>query len=64
MTAKEKKIKVTLVRSLIGKKPKQRATARALGLTRRGKAVVHKATPSIVGMVRNISSMVKVEEVD
>ncbi|MGQ9705946.1 MAG: 50S ribosomal protein L30 [bacterium] len=64
MKDKDKNIKVVLEKSLIGRNIKQRATARAFGLTRRGKVVVHKKTPQIMGMVRAISHIVKVEDID
>ena len=44
------KIKVTLVHSLIGESPKQKATAKALGLSKMGK-------------VKIVSHLVKVENV-
>jgi large subunit ribosomal protein L30 len=58
-----KKIRIRLVRSLIGSKPSQRLTARALGLGRRNSAVEHEANPAILGMVRAVSHLVEVEEI-
>ncbi len=57
------KIKVTLTKSLIGKKPDQKATVKALGLKKLGSVVEHEATPQIRGMINKIDFMVKVEEV-
>ena len=57
-----KEIKVTQVRSTIGRLPRHRRTVRALGLTKIGKTVVHKDTPSIRGMIDQVSHLVKVEE--
>lgn len=57
-----KKIEVTLKRSLIGSKPNQRKTAKALGLTRLNKTVVVSNTPVIQGMVSVISHLVEVNE--
>ncbi|SEG07273.1 large subunit ribosomal protein L30 [Caloramator fervidus] len=57
------KLRITLVRSTIGKKPDHRATVRALGLTKIGKTVEHEDTPQIRGMVNKVKYMLKVEEV-
>ena len=57
------KIKVTLTKSLIGKKPDQKATVKALRLKKLGSVVEHEATPQIRGMINKIDFMVKVEEV-
>ena len=55
-------IRVTLKKSLIGRKPKQVRTVRALGLRRIGSSVEHQATPAVLGMVRSVSHLVDVEE--
>ncbi len=55
------KIKVTLVKSGIGKQKKIRQTIRGLGLTRLHKTVELENTPAIRGMINKISFMVKVE---
>jgi len=55
-------IKVTLVRSLIGHKPNQVKTAKALGLTRINSSVLKEDTEAIRGMVNTICHLVKVEE--
>ena len=57
-----KEIKVTQVRSLIGRKPKHRRTIRALGLKKVNQTVVHQDTPQIRGMIRQVDYLVKVEE--
>jgi large subunit ribosomal protein L30 len=64
MEDKDRKISITLYKSLIGRNYRQRATAKALGLTKRGKIVIHKRSPQILGMVRAISHLVKVEDID
>ena len=46
-----KKLKVTLVKSLIGLSPKQEATVRALGLKHIRQTVEHDDTPTIRGMI-------------
>ena len=60
--AKQKRIKVTLVRSPIGAQPKHRETARGLGLKRMHQTVVLEDTPAVRGMARKIEYMVRVEE--
>ena len=46
------KIKVTLVRSLIGGSPKQKATAKALGLSKIGDATIQNNDASVLGKVK------------
>ena len=55
-------LKITLVKSTIGAKPKHRLTAEALGLTKLHKTVVQKDNDAIRGMVNQINHLVKVEE--
>jgi large subunit ribosomal protein L30 len=54
-------IKVTLVRSGIGKNKKIRETLKGLGLTKLNKTVTLKNTPAIRGMIHKVSFMVSVE---
>ena len=53
-------LKVTLVRSGIGKNKRVRATLRGLGLTRLNRTVTLTNTPAIRGMIEKVSYMVKV----
>jgi large subunit ribosomal protein L30 len=55
------KIKVTQVKSQIGRLKNQKRTLEALGLRRLNQTVEHEATPSIVGMVNKVSHLVSVE---
>lgn len=55
-------LRVTLVRSKIGTKPKHRGTVRALGLRRIGSSNVLPDRPEIRGMVARVPHLVKVEE--
>jgi large subunit ribosomal protein L30 len=57
------KLQITLVRSLIGRNEKQRATVQALGLRKVNHSVVQNDTPAIRGMVNHVSHLVKIEEV-
>ncbi len=56
------KIKITQKRSIINRSWDQKATMVALGLRRINHAVVKEATPQIIGMVKKVSHLVKVEE--
>lgn len=64
MSASENRIRITLVRSPIGRPPAQRKTARALGLRKLNQSVVQKDSPEIKGMVRKIVHLVEVEPWD
>ena len=57
------KVKVVLVRSLIGAKPNQKATAASLGLRKIGDSVVHADNEVLDGKVKVISHLVKKETV-
>ncbi len=59
-----KKLRITLVRSVIGQKPDKRATVRSLGLKRISSVVEHEDNPSVWGMVHAVAHLVKVEEID
>ena len=56
------KLKVTQVRSALGRGAKQQGTIRALGLRRLGHSVVHEDKPEIRGMINAVSHLVEVEE--
>ncbi|MGH8833791.1 MAG: 50S ribosomal protein L30 [Actinomycetes bacterium] len=58
------RLKVTQTRSGIGRKQNQRETLRTLGLKRIGDVVVKENRPEIRGMVKTVSHLVTVEEVD
>ena len=57
-----KELHITLKRSLIGSKPNQRKTAKALGLTKISKTVIKNDTDTIRGMINVISHLVEVTE--
>ncbi len=57
------KIKITLMKGLSGRKPRQVKTVKALGLGKRQSSVVKEATDQIKGMVAKVSHLVTVEEV-
>jgi large subunit ribosomal protein L30 len=56
-------LRITLVRSLIGRPGDQERAVRSLGLRRVNQSVVRQDDPSIRGTVNKISHLVKVEEV-
>jgi large subunit ribosomal protein L30 len=64
MAKKEKKIKITLVRSPIGNTERHRATIRAIGLHRIGQTVEQTDTLSLRGMLAKVNHLVKIEEVE
>ena len=57
-----KKLKITLVKSIIGQKPDKVATVRSLGLKKISSSVIKEDNDSIRGMVASVSNIVKVEE--
>lgn len=56
-------LKITLRRSLIGEKPKTRATVESLGLRRINASVDRPDTPDVRGMIRRAGHLLEVEEV-
>jgi large subunit ribosomal protein L30 len=56
------KLKITLVKSMVGRPEKQRKVLRGMGLTKLNKTVFLNNTPSIRGMVNAVSHLVKAEE--
>ena len=56
------KLLVTQKKSLIGEKPKTRATMRAIGLRRINHTVEHDDTPDVRGMLHKVQHLVEVEE--
>lgn len=59
---KNKKIRIRLVKSVIGRKPKQKKTVRALGLKKINSSVEKEANPQVMGMVNAVSHLIVVEE--
>ena len=58
----EKKIKVTLVKSLIGTKQDHRATARGLGLRKLNSSAMLEDTPAVRGMIDSVAHLVRIVE--
>jgi large subunit ribosomal protein L30 len=61
---KNKKIKITQVRSIIGQQESHKRTIEALGLRRLKQSVVKTDTPQIRGMIFKVQHLVSVEEID
>lgn len=59
----DKRIKVTLVKSVIGAVPKHKATVAALGLKKTGRSVELPDNAATRGMCKQVSHLVKVEEI-
>lgn len=57
----DKKIKVTLVKSVIGTKQDHRATVRGLGLRKLNSSSELLDTPAVRGMIQKVQYLVKVE---
>lgn len=58
------KLKITLVRSLIGRPEDQRATVRALGLRKMHHSVTQDDSPAIRGMLHKVRHLVLVEKAE
>jgi len=56
----DKKLKVTLTRSIIGLSPKQEATVKALGLRRIRHSVTHQDSVTVRGMIAKVVHVLEV----
>ncbi|MEJ5186338.1 MAG: 50S ribosomal protein L30 [Candidatus Geothermincolales bacterium] len=61
MSEGERMLRITLVRSLIGRPEKHRRTVRALGLKRLNHTVVQRDVPEIRGMIKQVQHLLRVE---
>ena len=57
-----KTVKVTLLRSIIGRLPKHQACVAGLGLRRIGHTVEVEDSPSVRGMINKVNYMLRVED--
>ncbi len=55
-------LKITLVKSMIGRPEKHRKVLRGMGLTRLNKTVELKDTPALRGMIHKVAHLVRAEE--
>ncbi|ADU65106.1 50S ribosomal protein L30 [Desulfurispirillum indicum] len=58
------KVKVTLVRSVIGRPEKQRRVVKSLGLGKIGSSSIVENVPTMAGQIRKVQHLIKVEEVE
>lgn len=58
-----KKLKVTQVRSSIGRPARQKRSLQALGLRKMHQSVEHEGTPQILGIIDSVKHLVTVEEI-
>jgi len=56
------KVKITQVRSIIKRPKDQKLTMQALGLRKINHTVEKTATPQIMGMIRKVAHLVRVEQ--
>lgn len=57
------RIRIKLVKSLIGRSDRQQATVKGLGLHKINSQVVREKSPEVLGMIRKIDFLLQVEEV-
>jgi large subunit ribosomal protein L30 len=57
------RLKIKLVKSLIGRSEQQQATVKGLGLRKINSEVIREKRPEILGMIRKIEFMLQVEEI-
>jgi large subunit ribosomal protein L30 len=62
--AQERKLKITLVRSVIGYPRRQHETVAGLGLHKINSRVIRQDRPEIRGMIKKVSHLVEVEVVE
>ena len=58
-----KKLRITQIKSGIDRSERQKLTLQALGLNKLHNPKEHIGTPQILGMIRTVEHLVKVEEV-
>ena len=58
-----KELKITLVKSTIGEKPKTRATVETLGLRKINQVTVRPDTPDVRGLINRARHLLDIEEV-
>lgn len=61
--SKEKKLKIKLVKSVIGYPQKQREVVKGLGLRRLHHEVIRPDTPVIRGMIEKVKHLLEIEEI-
>ena len=56
------KIKIIQVKSSIDRPQRQKATLKALGLNKISQSVEHEENPQILGMIKKVAHLVKIEK--
>ena len=64
MATKANTLKITQVRSAVGRNVKQKRTLVALGIRRMNHSVVHEGSPQTRGMIKKVEHLVTVEASD
>jgi large subunit ribosomal protein L30 len=57
------KVKIKLVKSTIDRVEGQKRTVRALGITKLNQTVEKEATPQIMGMIKKVAHLLKIENI-
>jgi large subunit ribosomal protein L30 len=57
------KLKVTQVKSTIDRPENQKRTVRALGFTKLNQTIEVEGSPSILGMIKQVSHLLKIENI-
>jgi large subunit ribosomal protein L30 len=58
-----KRIRITQIRSKIGRPERQKRILEALGIRKLNQSVEHNATGPVLGMVEKVRHLIKVEEI-
>ncbi len=58
------KVKITLVKSVIGRPKDQKGTVTALGIKKMHQTVIKDANPQILGMVAKVAHLLKIEKIE
>lgn len=56
-------LKITQIKSIIDRSERQKRSIEALGLKKMNDSVVHEDTPQILGIIRKVNHLVKVEKI-
>jgi large subunit ribosomal protein L30 len=57
------KVKITQIKSIIDRPEDQKRTVRALGFTKMHQTIEKEGTPQVLGMIRKVQHLLKVENV-
>ncbi|MFN7312135.1 MAG: 50S ribosomal protein L30 [Bacteroidota bacterium] len=57
------KVKITQVKSIIDRPETQKRTIRALGFTKMNQSIEKEATPQVMGMIKQVAHLIKVEHI-